>query len=506
MPYLGMQGNALLAAITCTSGMGFILFGYDDGVMGGVLTAPSFESQFKMGSKMQGTVTSIFLVGAFLGCMASALLNGKWGRKTVSHAGSLVLSLGAVLQSSSYSVAQLLVGRIVAGVGLGLIVSNIIMWQTELSPGHLRGLLVASALSFLILGQLIAYWLEYGISGVPSSFSWRFPMAFQAALGIATSVMLLFVPESPRYLYQKELHQEAKEVLTLLNTHRGGVNEEALQITITEITEAIAIESSQATWSDLLKDDHVRSRRRVALACFLNACQAWSGSTPISYYTTYIFENSVGLSYHTSLLLSGILQVWFLVASFGTWYTIEKLGRRISFMVTAVGMTCCMAVLAAMIAIDTKTSGIVGSAMIFLYQAFYTWGFMGGIWVYGPEIMPLTHRAKGEGLATACLWLSAFVVTEIVPEAITNIGWRVYIIFASFNLAFVPFVYFFLPETAGLTLESIDLCFMDRSTTPVKKANDMRKQLRSGVAAVLEHEVEAGEKKEIVHVECSAKD
>lgn len=136
MPYLSMQGNVLLAAITCTSGMGFILFGksrqrmhcsstdtssgYDDGVMGGVLTSPSFESQFNMGSKMQGTVTSIFLVGAFFGCMASALLNGRWGRKTVSHAGSLVLSLGAVLQSSSYSVAQLLVGRIVAGVGLGV--------------------------------------------------------------------------------------------------------------------------------------------------------------------------------------------------------------------------------------------------------------------------------------------------------------------------------------------------------------------------------------------------
>lgn len=97
-------------------------------------------------------------------------------------------------------------------------------------------------------------------------------------------------------------------------------------------------------------------------------------------------------------------------------------------------------------------------------------------------------------------------MTEIVPEAITNIGWQVYIIFACFNLAFVPFVYFFLPETAGLTLESIDLCFMDRSTTPVKKANEMRRQLRSGVAAVLEHEIEAGKEKDVVHVECSAKD
>ena len=69
---------------------------------------------------MQGTVTSLFIVGAFFGCLASAVINGRWGRKTIAHAGSLVLTLGAVLQSSSYGVAQLLVGRIVAGVGLGV--------------------------------------------------------------------------------------------------------------------------------------------------------------------------------------------------------------------------------------------------------------------------------------------------------------------------------------------------------------------------------------------------
>jgi len=90
--------------------------------MGGLLTAKSFEDQFHLDTTMQGTVTSLFIVGALFGCLSSALLNGKWGRKTVAHAGSLTLSLGAVLQASSYSVAQLLVGRIVAGVGLGVCV------------------------------------------------------------------------------------------------------------------------------------------------------------------------------------------------------------------------------------------------------------------------------------------------------------------------------------------------------------------------------------------------
>lgn len=103
---------------------------------------------------MQGVVTSLFIIGAFFGCMFTAASNGRWGRKTVAYFGSTTLTIGAILQASSYVVAQLIVGRIVAGVGLGLIVSNVIVWQSEVSPSNIRGLLVASALSFLILGQV----------------------------------------------------------------------------------------------------------------------------------------------------------------------------------------------------------------------------------------------------------------------------------------------------------------------------------------------------------------
>lgn len=156
------------------------------------------------------------------------------------------------------------------------------MWQSELSPSKIRGLLVASALSFLILGQLIAYWLEYGIAGYQSSFSWRFPMAFQAVLALITSAMLLVMPESPRWLFLHDHREKATEVVRLLHTHKGVVDEASLARIVNEITEAIAIESEQASWSDLLKQDEVHSRRRVILACILNACQAWSGSTPVS--------------------------------------------------------------------------------------------------------------------------------------------------------------------------------------------------------------------------------
>lgn len=89
--------------------------------------------------------------------------------------------------------------------------------------------------------------------------------------------------------------------------------------------------------------------------------------------------------------MSGILQIWFLIASFGTWYSIEKVGRRRSFITSAIGMAAVMAIMAIMLAIDTEVSGIVAAVMLFAYQAFFTWGFMGGIWVCHPTLNNLTH-------------------------------------------------------------------------------------------------------------------
>ena len=144
---------------------------------------------------MEGTVTALFVIGCLFGCLGTSFSNGRWGRLTVAQVGSVILSVGAILQASSYTTPQLIVGRIVAGVGLGLISSNLAVWQSELATRKIRGMLMAISLTFLILGQVLAYWIDYGLSEYESSVSWRFPMAFQALLGIILNIMLLFMPE-----------------------------------------------------------------------------------------------------------------------------------------------------------------------------------------------------------------------------------------------------------------------------------------------------------------------
>lgn len=163
--------------------------------MGSILTAPSFVDTFNLNSSMEGLVTAIFMIGCFIGSMTTAFSGSRFGRRTLAHVGTFVICAGSVLQSSSYNVAQLIVGRIVAGIGLGLIASNVAIWQSETAPPRARGMLIACSLSLLIVGQLIAYWLEYGVSDYPTDFSWRFPMAFQAAIALLMSALMFFMPE-----------------------------------------------------------------------------------------------------------------------------------------------------------------------------------------------------------------------------------------------------------------------------------------------------------------------
>lgn len=172
-----------------------ISLGYDDGVIGGLLTATAFKDTFHLTSSMEGTVTALFVIGCLIGSLCTSFSGGKWGRLTIAQVGSGILSIGAIIQASSFAVAQLIVGRIVAGLGLGLITSNLAVWQSETAARDIRGMLIAISLSFLILGQVLAYWIDYAMSQYSSTVSWRFPMAFQAFIGILLNFMLLFMPE-----------------------------------------------------------------------------------------------------------------------------------------------------------------------------------------------------------------------------------------------------------------------------------------------------------------------
>lgn len=157
--------------------------------------------------------------------------------------GCTVLIIGTVIQTASYSVAQLTVGRIITGVGTGINTSTIPVWVSETSHSHNRGRNVTLECAILICGIMIAYWMDYGLSYVPGSIAWRLPIAFQIVFAMAAMVLLIWLPESPRWLLAKDRNEEARKVLTALSAAPAGPErEEILRVEYEDIMEGLRLE------------------------------------------------------------------------------------------------------------------------------------------------------------------------------------------------------------------------------------------------------------------------
>ncbi|KAJ9102618.1 hypothetical protein QFC19_004727 [Naganishia cerealis] len=372
---------------------------------------------------------------------------------------------GAGFQAGVGSAGPMIAARIVAGIGMGAINSTCPILMAEVSPKASRGRYVAAQLSTLNLGIFLAYWVGYGFTNyVTGSIQWRIPVVLQSVFILAIIVLSLFVPESPRWDMSHGKKERALETLALLNA-RPSTDSLVLE-QYQMIEDAVQLEKSvgAGTWAGFFswKDDELKSKKRLFIACFIQAAQQLGGINGIIYYAGTLLKTT-GLNDHNASLVSGILFTWFFIASFIPWFLIDRVGRRPLFLVCISLMACTFAAQAGLIwKVETsgsKAAGAAATAVLFLYMGLFTTGFQAVVWVYPSEILPLQMRSKGSSISTAANWICNFAIVEMTPSAVANIGYKFYIIFAILNAIWVPVIYFLCPETVGLPLESVDFLF-----------------------------------------------
>ncbi|CAN6636962.1 galactose transporter [Trichomonascus vanleenenianus] len=453
-------GTILTALVTSVCSIGFFLFGYDNGVMSGVIISKFWLSQMDNPSTVIiSTITSIYAVGGAFGAIACSVFGEAVGRKKTLIFGAVVLIVGGVLQSAAYGRAQMLIGRIITGGGIGIITSVTPVYQAEISPAAHRGWMLCCQLTTMLVGLMIAYWINYGLYFYQSSLQWRFPLAFQIIFAVYIVVVTSFLPDTPRwYLSHDKAHDRGIRVLA---QYRGvSVDDASVRAEALEILEALEIEKhEEGSWMDLFRDNGISGHKRLALAVGIQFMQQMSGVCIITYYAPTLFIQ-IGFDDHTSELIGALLQVWYVFVSLVTWYIIDRIGRRRLLIWNAIGMCLLLVAEAVCVAINNPTSRIAAVVWVFLFEACFTWGWMACVWTYPPEILPLKIRSKGAALATAADYLGNFLVVEVVPPGLENIGYKTYIIFAVFNLVNSVIVFFFYPETARHTLEYIDKIFI----------------------------------------------
>ncbi|KAF7554275.1 hypothetical protein G7Z17_g3022 [Cylindrodendrum hubeiense] len=446
-------------------------FGYDQGVISGLLTGVAFTRTFPEidtgdggSSSLQGTVVAIYEIGCFFGAIGTMLFGERLGRKKTIMLGCVILCIGGALQASSSTIPHMIVGRIVAGLGNGLNTSTIPVWHSELMRPTERGKGLSIELAITIFGVMTAYWVDYGMSFIDNDAQFRFPLALQCVFAIITLLALFFLPESPRWLVAHDRHDEARQVLWSVENDARHIDasDDRISHNLSEIQQAIREErdaSQGSTYRAMIKNGEQRYLHRILLGIGGQFMQQLSGINLITYYAPVIFQQSVGISHDLSLLLAGFNGIAYFLSSLIPIWTIDRLGRRKLMLFAAAGQCASMAILAGTVANGSKPAGIAAIVMLFLFNFFFAVGMLAIPWLLPAEYSPLAIRTRSAALATASNWIFTFLVVEITPISITNIGWRTYVYFSVFNLCFLPLIYFFYPETRNLSLEQIDKLF-----------------------------------------------
>ncbi|KAI1075299.1 general substrate transporter [Whalleya microplaca] len=492
-PYFGMRGGWLTFWVTVACATDMTLFGYDQGVFGGVIVTSDFLDLMGItdDAKLQSTVTAIYDVGCFFGALSTIWIGEKLGRKNTILTGTTIMSIGAILQVAAFGLPQMIVGRIIAGIGNGINTSTAPIWQGETSKASWRGKLIVIEMIMNVFGFSLSNWVTFGMSYAPGSVAWRFPLALQFIFILTLFATVPWLPESPRWMIGKGRIKEANAILADLEGME--VQDPYIVTQSKEIQWAVNFERENTVpWSMLLRgktssNSGTCTIRRLLLGMGTQAMQQFSGINVTSYYLPLVLIRSVGLEDKTARLLAACNSVSYLLFSLIGIPNVERWGRRKMMMYCAFGQFLCYMFITICIRYSEDTSigqdvnkqwASASIAFFFLYYVFFGIGWQGVPWLYPAEINSLSMRTKGAGLGTATNWIVNFMVVEITPVGIDSIGWRFYIIWTVFNFSFVPIVYFFYPETAGRTLEDIDHFFQENQNILIFRDRDAKSSKR----------------------------
>lgn len=455
-----IKGFALQGCVTVCSAMTFLLFGYDQGVFGGLIAIPSVLADLKIGASdanLQGTVVAIFDIGCLVGCLICAFFGEMLGRRIFIVIGALTIILGVGLQAGAADWRMMVGGRVVGGIGLGIETSFIPIWVSECARAAHRGALVAVQMSIVLLGLVVAYWFDYGtVKNFTGGIVWRLPVAFQAVFVSITLVTIWALPESPRWLYKKGFVADADDVIARI------YNVPVDDVYVTKHREEVmqALEAEKETvfrLKDIFFDESkVNTSWRIWVCVIIQFLQQLGGINFVAYYATYLFINNLGMTQSTATLTSGGLSLVFWGGSLTAIYTVERFGRRPVLLWGAISCSTCMICYTIGLGVYNQASLTMAVVFIFLFNFSFGASWCIVPWMYSPEVTPLHVRHIGTSLAVGTEWLMTFVVVKVGPIGVQNVGWRFYLLFCVFNVVQVIFVYFAVRETKGLTLEEID--------------------------------------------------
>lgn len=438
---INLTGISLIAALA-----GFI-FGFDTVVISGANlpikelwnTSPLFHGFFIMSMALWGTV-----IGAIFGGFPTE----KFGRKKVLLSVGILFSLstiGTALATNPYSFSFF---RFIGGLGIGI--SSVVapIYISEISTPANRGKLTGMYQFNIVFGLLMAYISNYFLKGFDGANDWRWMLGVMIIPSLVYALLVIFVPESPRWLVMKNREGEAEEIITRL-----GINhpKEEVQTIANHIREQMKHKKSSLFIP--------RYKRILWLAFFIAFFNQWSGINFILYYAPEILERS-GLAARDSLMNSILLGGINIIFTFLGLYLIDKLGRKKLLIIGSFGYIISLVMVAW--SFYTHAGSMVLLVFLLLFCASHAIGQGTVIWVFISEIFPTGIRAKGQSFGASIHWVFAALITLITPVFLDSEKgvfrenpWPIFAFFAFMMVLQLIWVLQKVPETRGISLEAL---------------------------------------------------
>ncbi|KAF9497680.1 general substrate transporter [Pleurotus eryngii] len=448
-----MQMYLVTLVACCCSGDS----GFDGTVMGGINSMTQYQKYFGLTGVGKSTRSPLFTTPVLLSDGNPAYFPDKFGRRFSMFFGNAVLIVGAILTANATNEGMFLGGRYLTGLGSTCAGASAKSFLAELAPPHSRGAYLGFLNSFFYVGQISATGMMVATGRFNSDWSWRLPLYIQVVPAALNVIFVFFCPESPRWLYSVGKEAQARRILARFHSSTGDPKSPLVSLEMEEIEEKLVVGGSDKHWWDFRPLFRTRADRyRAYMVVLIGSFGQLSGNGLITYFLPILLKNAGITSQDRRLTLNFVNSI---TSYFGS-FIIDRFGRRKILLLSTSAIVVILVVVTGLLSSSGNAAqSNAGITFVFLFMVVFSFGWTPMQALYPAEVLSYEARAKGLaflGIVSQCALL---INTFGLPVALERITWKVYVIFAIWDLFEVIVIYFFVVETKGLTLEEINEVF-----------------------------------------------
>lgn len=438
-----MSRHLYLAIAAGFSALGGLLFGYDTGVISGAILF--IRNQFMLSTFQVEMVISAVLFGAVGGASCAGYLADCMGRRKLLLWIALLFTLASLGSALAANAAWLIVSRVLVGLAIGVSSMVTPLYIAEISPAASRGMLVSLNQLAITIGIVVSYFVDYSLA---STGDWRWMIGLGVFPAAIFGLGMLFLPESPRWLFKNGYEEKALQILTFIHGPLTA-QEEIEDIHKHVKTPRATLVQSMTPWV----------KRALVIGIGLAIFQQMTGINTVIYYAPMIFEFAGIHTASTAILATSIIGIVNVLATFIALWLLDRLGRRPLLLIGLAGMILSLALLGASFHFSYFKNhlGWLTLSTLILYVISFAVSLGPIFWLLISEIYPLSIRGRAMSIATIANWLANLVVALTFLTLIDYLGpASTFWLYGAVGVVAWIFSYFLVPETKKMTLEQIE--------------------------------------------------